>query len=298
MDSLMGMDGYDQELLASFQALGPLLRQASEYKRTNEDERQSKRHKQEGLTPLKQEDQEPAKEAVGVLKLLTHLVLNHERTLQQLAKQDSFVMFISNSAQGALPLLATLAGEWKKALTEKSEMPPKQTLRTFLFQGLIKELNQRVHKLSGSKQGEMLWDTAIQKGTLRADGSWPYQRWNPQTQQLEESPRPPLSMTRLQKELQYLEELLEDSTHVMRFHSLKPQKDMTPWQLQVSFRDSELWRTLMQLVQSKVWILLGIQMKAHSLSLSRPAQNLQTMMGKGNQPQKGQGKGKKGKSLK
>ena len=197
-----GLDGYDQELMDNFKALSPLLIQARAYQRSNDDERLNKRFKpEEKHSQVKQEDSGAAKEVIEALKLMAQLLITHERSLQLLAKQDSYVMFISNSAQGALPLLDTLSTDWKQKQAANPEQPPKQTLRTCLL-GLIKELAQRVTKLSQSKAGEQLWDTAVQRGTLRADGSWPYQKWHPEEQKLIEAARPPLSMTRLLKALQ------------------------------------------------------------------------------------------------
>ena len=99
------------------------------------------------------------------------------------------------------------------------------------------------------------------------------------------------------KELQYMEELLEDSDHILRFHNLKPQSEMTPWHLQITLRDEEVWRCLTLMAQNTVWILLGIQAKQHNQSMSKPAQALQTWLG--NRPTKGQGKGpQKGKTKK
>ena len=291
-----GLDCYDQELMDNFKALSPLLIQARAYQRSSEEERLNKRFKpEEQLSPVKQEDSGAAKEVLDALKLMAQLLLAHERSLQLLAKQDSYVLFISNSAQGALPLLDTLSTDWKQ---KQAANQGKQTLRTCLLQGLIKELAQRVTKLSQSKAGDQLWDMAVQRGTLRADGSWPYQKWQPEEQKLVAAARPPLSMTRLLKALQYLEELLEESHHVIRFHNLRPQTDMTPWHLQISMRDSDVWTQLNLLTQSSVWILLGMQVKQHSQTMSKPAQNLQQVFGKGGTPSKGQGKGKKGKTKK
>ena len=295
----MTWDGYDQELLDNFQALSPLLKQASAYKRSKDEERQTKRHKLEAKDHLvKTEESGPESDALTALRQLAQLVLSHERALQNLAKQNSFVMFISNSPQGALPLLATLADAWKRTLSTAQSTPPKQTLRTQLLQGLIKELLQRVQKLSVCKVGDMLWDTALQKGTIREDGSWPYMKWSPEEQKLIPANRAPIPMARLMKDLQYLDELLEDSTHVVRFHNLKPQQEMTPWLLQVSLRDSEVWRLMTTLCQSSTWVLLGMQVKIHSQTLSRPAQAVQHLFGKGAPQTKGTGKGQKGKAKK
>ena len=269
----MQLDGYDKDLLESFQALSPLLFQASEYKRSPDEERENKR-------------------LMGALRLIAQLVLHHDRQLQQVAKQDSFVLYIGNHAQGAMPMLTLLASEWKKQLTTTPASPPPQTLRTYLFQGLVKELNQRVGKISKSGHEDTLWTTAIQ------NGSWPYLKWNPDEKRMVEASKAPLTMSRLLKEVQYLEELLAESHHIIRFQSLRPQQDVTPWQLQLSLRDEEVWRIMGLLTQSTVWTLMGMQVKFHNLQLSKPAMTLQQWLGATPSP-KGQGKGlQKGKTKK
>ena len=295
MDASLTLEGYDQELMASFQALGPLLLQSREYKRAEEEERDTKRLKpMVPQSPVKQEESADGQAALGALQLLAQLAISHDRQLQQLAKQDSYVLFIGNNAQGALPMLATLAGEWKKQINSTPEVAQKQTLRTYLFQGMVKELLQRATKLSKCSAEDTLWTTAIQKGTLKPDGSWPYQKWDPQTKRLVEAAKTPLTMARLLKELQFLEELLVDSHHIIRFHALRPQMDMTPWQLQINLRDDEVWRIMGLLTNSTVWVLLGMQVKCHNQQLSKPAAMLQDWLNKAT-PQKGRGKGHKGK---
>ena len=84
-----------------------------------------------------------------------------------------------------------------------------------------------------------------------------------------------------------------DSHHIIRFHALRPQVDMTPWQLQINLRDDEVWRIMGLLTNSTVWVLLGMQVKCHNQQLSKPAAMLQDWLHKAT-PQKGRGKGHKG----
>ena len=50
-----------------------------------------------------------------------------------------------------------------------------------------------------------------------------------------------LPMDRLLRQLQHMEDILEDTSHVVRFHSLKAQAAIVPWYLQISMRQEELW---------------------------------------------------------
>ena len=108
-------------------------------------------------------------------------------------------------------------------------------------------------------------------------------------------------MKRLLKELQHLVELLQDDTQVMRFHSLKTHAQVVPWFLQLTIRDDSVWRILDDLTQNTVWSLLGVSLKTHTQSLSKPAQilNQLTTPGKGHSQGKGMGKNNlKGKTAK
>ena len=102
----------------------------------------------------------------------------------------------------------------------------------------------------------------------------------------------PLSMDRLLKQLQYLEELLEDSTHIVRFHSLKAQTTVVPWYLQLSMRQEEVWIIMGELQQLSMWSLLGLSVKIHNQAQSRQAQLLQQCLQQQTKGGKSQGKGK------
>ena len=99
-------------------------------------------------------------------------------------------------------------------------------------------------------------------------------------------------MDRLLKQLQYLEELLADSTHIVRFHSLKAQATVVPWYLQLSLRQEEVWHIMGELQQLSMWSLLGLSVKAHNQTQSRQAQLLQQCLQQQTKGGKGQGKGK------
>ena len=103
-----------------------------------------------------------------------------------------------------------------------------------------------------------------------------------------------MQMSRMLKTLQTLQELLEDGSHVMRFHSLRSQGEVVPWVLQLTFRDTEAWTLLNSLTQSTVWCLLGMAFKSHTQTQSKQAALLASLVGKGKgvPPSKGKGKHK------
>jgi hypothetical protein len=288
MDDQLMLDQSDTELLQSFQHLGPLLMQASQYMREKDEEPLNKKLKQEPVGADKAAPQ-PNQQNKALLTLIHHLakvVLQHDRAIQMDRRQDSFVIFAQVSAEGALPLLTSKAKEWKD-MTEKTT-----TLRTYLLKHLILEIQQRAIKLSQSTQGAQLWDVAVSKGVILQDGSWPFQQWCHTEKKLTKSHRAPLPMSRILKDLQFMVELLTDNDHVMRFHSLRPQANVVPWMLQLNLREDDLWRLFHQLSQSTLWGLLGLSLKQHNQQVSKPAQLLDQLTNTQGTSTKGRGKGK------
>ncbi|CAL1134038.1 unnamed protein product, partial [Cladocopium goreaui] len=283
MDDQLMLDQSDTELLQSFQHLGPLLMQASQYMREKDEEPLNKKLKQEpvGADKAAQPHNPQNKALLTLIHHLAKVVLQHDRAIQMDRRQDSFVIFAQVSAEGALPLLTSKAKEWKD-MTEKTT-----TLRTFLLKHLILELQQRAIKLSQSTQGTQLWDVAVTKGVILQDGSWPFQQWCHTEKKLTKSHRAPLPMSRILKDLQFMVELLTDNDHVMRFHSLRPQANVVPWMLQINLREDDLWRLFHQLSQSTLWGLLGLSLKQHNQQVSKPAQLLDQLTNMQGTPNKG-----------
>lgn len=289
------LDQNDLDLLQSFKELGPLLQAASLYQRDKDEEPQSKRPKQEaGLEDTGHQLTKPQVQnaMMGMMKVMARLVLQHERSLQLMHKQDSFVFYAQVSPQGAVPLLAQAAVEWKDLHQKNPGNPKLPTMRTFLLKTMVKELSSRVVKMSTSAKGEELWDRAVDRGVLLPDGSWPYQKWSHSDKRLIAASKAPLSMARLLRQLQHLEELLEDSTHVTRFQSLKAQPTVIPWYLQVSLRQDEVWMILTELQQLSMWSLLGLALKAHNQGQCKQAELLQQCLHQQQPGAKSAGKGK------
>lgn len=290
----METDLYDQELLESFKHLGPLLQAASQYKRESAEEPHSKRPKQEAPagadTPNPRQQTQTA--MMNMMKLMAALVLQHEKNLQLLSRQDSFVFYAQVNPQGAVPLLADLATEWKTLHKQNPEAQILPTMRTYLLRGMVKEVHLRVKKMSSSRQGEDLWDKAVSTGVLQKDGSWTYQRWSHEEKRLIPAGKTPLAMTRVLHQFQHLEELLEDSSHVVRFHALKAQPTVIPWFLQICMRQNEAWHILMELQQLGLWSLLGLSLRVHTQTQSKQASLLHQCLQQANGNAKGKGKGK------
>jgi hypothetical protein len=295
MDALM--DPNDQALMEGLAALGPYLLGTRKHHEGNEDEHQPKRHK-----PKTKEEPEAAglnKEAITtLLRLMGSLILNHERSIQLSHRQDCFVMFCQNRPEGIVPHLTGLAKHWKEEWPKQQDNLKWPTLRTYLMQGVIKELHRRVQQLANCKQGDQLWEVALSKGTVLPDGAWSYQKWSPETKQLIRASRPPMTMQTMLRTLARLEDLLDSNQHVVLFKSLRTDQDTIPWLLQLTHRETEVWDLLGDTCHNTVWSLLGMSVKRHNQSLSPQAVLLQRALGKGMTPpgkSRGRGKGNKDK---
>eukprot|EP00435_Cladocopium_sp_Y103_P027159 s2933_g6.t1 len=258
-------DSQDQEMMDAFRELAPYLRLPAD-KRTREAEPALKQAR-----PRQQRDQEDPKPVMVFLQRLATLVIQHDKDLCLQRKQDSFIFFMQTSSMGILPGLTKAATEWKKSLTVQQDKPqdkPPMPLRAHLMTFLINSLHQRVQAVSESKPGEELWDHALKQGTILADGTWPFMHG-------------------------VLLELVQEVDTVVKFQSLRPQAQTVAWCLQLGARADECWTILQGLTQSTSWSLMGVSMKSNSQHLSKVAQQVQEMMGKGKSNQKGaKGKGK------
>ena len=155
-------------------------------------------------------------------------------------------------------------------------------------------LQQRLHKLSQCQPQDQIFLTAVKHRMLNQDGSFPFHRRNPTDQQLMETDQTPIPMDRMIRYIGQFNDLVKDSSIILKFHALKAPESalMVPWMLQVAVRHDEIHVLLQTLVGSKVWGLIGMSLKPHTLQQSGPAVRLQDLMGKG--PKKGRGKGKNG----
>eukprot|EP00435_Cladocopium_sp_Y103_P001651 s4865_g1.t1 len=197
------------------------------------------------------------------------------------------------SGQSVLPLLATQAKEWRTQVTAQKVDVQVTPLRSWLMQTLVKELQARVEQLAQCPPTDALWKAALERGTITKEGAWNYLTWNVKEAALQTSSQPPMPMSRLQKQLQHLQELVMDADNVQKFQSLKPGDKTTTWMLQVGLRSDETWMVMKSLTGLTCWALLGASLKQHSHSLSRPAQQLAQLTGFHAPPgAKGKGKGK------
>lgn len=278
----------DSEMLEAFKHLGPLL--MSRYERPDDAREQKKMKKEQGQPENKGGD------ALKLLQAMGALLIRVDAEQQVLKRQDCWICFMQTEPQALLPSLIQKATEWHQQRKTGNMTPDEQLLplRCHLTQHLADFLMHRLLKLSQCKENDPLRTTAIAHGALTQEGSFPYQRWHQATQQLKTTSQEPITMARMLKYGEQLQAIMKDQSAIAKFHSLKPQAAETviPWLMQVSMRHDELQTLLTILHGNTVWSLVGMSVKPHSQSHSRPAQHLMELLGKGQGKSRSKGKAK------
>ena len=240
-------------------------------------------------------------EVVKLVRLMGQMILRLDADHQMMRRQDSFVFFLQPAEPALLPQLVLRAKEWHQHMKQQPQPVEAQTdyvpLRIRLFQDLALMMEDRVLKLSKADQKDQLWTVARDHGIIMEDGSFPYQRWNPQQQALIQTKQEHVTMPRMLKYMTQLKEVSRDHTAILKFHSLKQMdgQQTIPWILQTGIRHDEI-QSLMEVLQGcTVWGLIGATMKPHTQTQSKQGIQLQQMLGKGkgkHHPSLGKSKGK------
>ena len=207
MDALM--DPNDQALMEGLSALGPLLLGNRRQQEVLADEQHTKRHKARAKN-----------DSDGPLPGSRHLDAAadgatdpqpRKKSAAQPAPGTASLCSAKNRPEGIVPHLTCLASKWREEWPKQRDNLSWPNLRTYLLQGVIKELRRRVQQLASSKPGEQLWDVALSKGTILPDGAWGYQKWSVETKQLVKAPKKPMPMATMLRTLETLEDLLDSN---------------------------------------------------------------------------------------
>ena len=162
------------------------------------------------------------------------LVLRHERDVQALLSQCSFIMFLGTSQESILSLLMKKSLDWKQAKTV--ELP----LRVVLLKFILNTMLERAQKISACSKKDPLWAASLKSNLILEDGSWPFLIWNSQTKALEVQPKKKaITMEDMLTELQEIITMTSKDKAIVRFHSLKSpqgQEQVCPWKLDVDLK--------------------------------------------------------------
>ena len=167
--------------------------------------------------------------------------------------------------------------------------------------GLVPDPSDADQPIGEAPEDSDIRKAAIHNKVLLPDLTCPYLEWNHEQKTLQVSRKQPLTLKRLLFLCKDMLEALQDSTLVMKFHALPstPTSVACPWKMQISIRADQPWQVLQEMAHSAIWLLVGCNLKQHSLQQSSLAFNLQRTLQLPSQPKgKGKSKGKHQKTVK
>lgn len=306
-DTEMGAFGEaGEQILAAFQHLTPMLDSSLKLTQNAHPKRQRKGNQ----PPGNQEQPDHVMETKGkinlasAMTLMAKLAIQLDREMQLLKKEDTYIFFFANKEnEGSLPLLVKATETWvqeAQALKEKPQTQQLPPLRQRLALVLFQTLQTRINQLGEAPDNSDIKKAAIHNKVLLPDQTCPYLEWSHEQKALQVSQKKPLTLKRVLFLCNDMLEALQDPNIVVRFHALPstPSSVACPWKMQVSLRADQPWQALQEMSHLAIWLLVGCNLKQHSLHQSSLAFNLQRTLQLPSHTQ-GKGKGKsKGKSQK
>ena len=210
-----------------------------------------------------------------MMNLLCQLVLRHDRDLNSLHQQNTFVLFLSTGPDSLMPQILQASAQWKQ---QKENNQVNQSLRQCLILTLVQTLVQRVNKVKESKKEDPLWTSSLQSKLILPDASWPFLKWDHSKKMLDlDGKASSIPMKEMTQHLEQLYKMLERSEAIIRFHALQnksKQAPVIPWRLELDMKDHRLHALMASLVNSSVWQLIQVRLKPHHQQQSKMADEL------------------------
>ena len=234
----------------------------------------------------------------NLLQVLSRLVLRHEDTLQCLATETDFFVFLSAGPGSILPCMMTQTTTWHQTPQSERTHP----LRILVLKALLEELVKRAQKLQSTACSDPLIQTLQRLGFLKIDPengnqfSFPRMKWDHQKQVMEAQEDAPLTVQQALHTLSRMLTLLQQEDLIKRFGALRPaqqiQKVMTtdtdkpstviPWRVTLALTNPHstemrgLWH---QLSHSGLWQLILGRMRPATQHRTPLAQHLGKLLG-------------------
>lgn len=103
------------------------------------------------------------------------LLLQHDRLLNALQLQDSFILHLGREEKGALMPLIDQGKQWHLL---RGQGNLNRNLRTFLVRHLMQQMEDRVGQVSRCSQTDLLWKNCVHRQIIAPDGSWLFHKWS------------------------------------------------------------------------------------------------------------------------
>ena len=240
---------------------------------------------------------EPTQDTKMLLQAMTRLVLRHEDTLQCLAMETDFFVFLSVGPGSVVPLMMAQTQTWQQTPQAERTHP----LRILVLKTLLEELLKRIQKLQSTGSSEPLIQTLQRLNFLQLEPEkpdsymFPRMKWNSSKQAMEAQEDAPLTLTQASQTVTRMLTLLQQEALVKRFGALRPpqhiQKVMTtetetpsaiiPWRITLALvhpHANEMRGLWHQLSHSGLWQLVLGRMRSASIHRTPLAQHLGKML--------------------
>ena len=184
---------------------------------------QGKGKGRKGQAKMQNIKDESTQDSKTILQTLSKLVLRHEDSLQCLAMETDFYVFLSAGPGSILKLMMSKTSEWHQAPQEERPLP----LRILILKSTLEELN-RTLKLQSTDSSDPLIQTLVRLKFLQLgdDQKEPYifprMKWDHAKNEIQALPDAQISLSLALHTLHRMLTLLQSEALIKRFHALRP----------------------------------------------------------------------------
>ncbi|CAE7762323.1 Pol [Symbiodinium sp. CCMP2592] len=202
-----------------------------------------------GVTGINHNGMEIKPDMHQVLKNFATILLRHEASIQSLAVDREFMLFVTGGQGSPLPQMIVTSEDWHSKVG--SEEGAQKPLKCIMVQTLMDTIIDRVVKVKTDLARQQVLQGL---GILDSELNWAYLQWSPKEQKQIVSQTDGLSMTDAEKHLREAQQLLQLEGMLRRFTAFKalkfvqtPEKDpalVVPWRLELSLRHPQSFRLM------------------------------------------------------
>ena len=254
---------------------------------------QGKGKGKKGQAKLQSIKDESTPDSKTVPQTLSKLVLRHEDSLQCLATETDFFVFLSAGPGSILKLMMAKTTEWHQAPQEDRPLP----LRILILKVMLEELHTRTLKLQSTDSSDHLIQTLVRLKFLQLGDDqkdpyiFPRMKWDHEKNEIQALPEAQVSLTLALHTLQRMLTLLQNEALIKRFHALRPNHQIQkalgtdsenpalviPWRVTLALThnfSNELRGLWHQLANTGLWQLILARMRPANMQRSPLAQHL------------------------
>ncbi|CAE7555844.1 unnamed protein product [Symbiodinium sp. CCMP2592] len=202
-----------------------------------------------GVTGINHNGMENKPDMHQVLKNFATILLRHEASIQSLAVDREFMLFVTGGQGSPLPQMIMTSEDWHSKVG--SEEGAQKPLKCIMVQTLMDTIIDRLVKVKTDLTRQQVLQGL---GILDSELNWAYLQWSQKEQKQIVAQTDGLSMTDAEKHLKEAQQLLQLEGMLRRFTAFKalkfvqtPEKDpalVVPWRLELSLRHPQSFRLM------------------------------------------------------